>query len=358
MDNEGTAPQNEAAAELARLQNISQEILAEEGGDGEADSGSFGGGKPSETTTNPGTTGASGEPDEGTADEGDGGGRGTEKAPKWAQAMPESLRGRLREFNEDEVRYLQEVAESGLRQAEFSRLTQRLPNEQQLQEMERSYRAMQAIQADPEGAIAYLQRQMGRNGKGGSSEGEGDTPSSIDELAASLQEQTDSKEFAGTLKRILDLHGQSVRESLKQEASSTPSAKANRVNAAAAEVRKEQYPDLDDETWAKACSNFQEACEARGADWRDVNPAHLDFLLDPYVKLAQAQASKSPQPKPEPPVQTRAAALPPSQSGAATQKRTPWDREGREPSEDEVFQATLAKFGLTEQELARLRAGS
>ncbi|MFQ5503363.1 MAG: hypothetical protein ACE5F1_01040, partial [Planctomycetota bacterium] len=77
---------------------------------------------------------------------------------------------------------------------------------------------------------------------------------------------------------------------------------------AAKAVRQEKYPDLDDETWGKACASFQKACEERKADWRDVNPDHLDFLLEPYVQLAQSVTPAKP--KPEANQEPRAAALP------------------------------------------------
>lgn len=354
----GTATPPAADQERERLEALSEEILqqdypdAGDGGDPEAN-GQFGGGKPEDNATDPDATNAGeGKPDEGTQPEGGGDGQGTEKAPKWAKAMPESLRGRLADMTDEERAYLQGVAEDGLRQDEFSRLTGELPSKDDLAVLMQSHRALQAIKANPEGAIRFLTQGGGEGGGGEPGEGGGDE--SVDTLAASLMEKTDPAEFASTLKKILTMHGESVKEGLKSEAASTPTAKASRVNTAAKAVRQEKYPDLDDETWGKACAAFQKACEDRNADWRDVNPDHLDFLLEPYVQLAQSGTPAKP--KPEDTQEPRAAALPPGQAGTGTKTLDPWDREGREATDDELFEKTLGKFGLTEQQLAGLRA--
>jgi len=340
---EGTATTTDP--DLERLEAISQELLAE-GGEAEAD-GQFGGGKPSETAANPDATAAGGQPPEGTTNEDGGDGQGSEKTPKWVEAMPESLRGRLSELSEDEVTYLQEQAENGLRQSDYSRLVGQLPKKEDLETLMQRHRALQAIEANPEAAVRLLM-----DGKDPS--GAEDPPESVETMAQALMEKTDPAEFASTFSKILQMHGESVKESLKSEAASTPQAKGRTVNTATKAVRAENYPDVSDEAWARACTSFQKSCEDRGADWRDVNPDHLDFLLEPHVALAKALNNGST--KPEVLTEPRAAALPPGQAGTGTKTLDPWVVEGREPQDDEIFEKTLGKFNLTEQQLARLRA--
>lgn len=352
VETEGTATPPEPDPERARLEALSQEILAEGTGGAAEPEPEFGGGKPTTPPASPDATDAGGDPSpEGTADKGGSDGPGSEKAPKWAKDMPESLRGRLADFSEEELAYIRGNAENGLRQADYSRLTQQLPSKDDLAVLMQSHQALEAIKANPEAALKLMAGQ----GAGEGSDGEEGEEESLDSLSAALLETADPKEFAAKLKKILQLHGESVRESLKSEVASTPSAKARRVNAAAKQIREERFNDVDDETWAKACAGFQESCEQRGVNWYDVPPDRLDFYLEPYIRLAQANR-KHASPKPGDSTEPRAAALPPSQAGTETRRTDAWEREGREATEDELFEKTLQKFGLTEQQLTRLRA--
>jgi len=335
----GTEQTTPEGQEQARLEALSKEILGED-----LEPGAIGaGGEPNKPATAP-AEGAPGEPVVGT------GGVAkpdTAKLPGWQRGMPESLRGRLEGMSNDEVEWLRSNAEDGLRQADYSRLTGSLPGKEQLALLTQSHEALEAIKQDPDLAVRLFGGANGEDPGGGEE-------TSVKQLAQALMDQTDPEEFADTLEKMLSIHGESVKESLRQESASAPESKAHAVNAAAARIREALGEGYPEESWNAACADYAKECEANGTDWRDTPPNTLAFLLKPYLKLHRPTATSPSHGVPQAP--RAAAMLASGGTGVSTETLTQAQRENREETEDEIFDRTLLKFGTTEQQLAQLRS--
>lgn len=339
-------------------QRISQEILAEmDAGappraNGQADEGA-GASATEEPPADDG--GAQDAPPE------DGQPSAREKQPGWLNAIPPALRARFPSLSPDEQKWLEGRAKDGLRAADHATLRQRVA------ELERVERAFQRIKERPELA-AVLFGQRNGNGTGAKPEPREDEAT----LRKRLFETDDPKVWDETFAKIQALQADQIKRELHETLASQPDSKAARVNRAAAEVRKAYGNDLTQEQWNGACAAFMATCERHGADWRDVDPGALGFLLEPYIESAmrvapapKAGASEESLGQPPSAGKTggRAASVAPSRGAGVPTKQLSVTqraaREGREPTDDELFEETLRKHGIAgEQELERLRAFS
>jgi hypothetical protein len=281
---------------------------------------------------------------------------GGSRTPKWLKAMPDEVQALVGNLSEDAQKYLRENAESGLRLKDYYGKTSELARErQELEILRESKNALDRIAENPELALHLF-------GDGKKPVTTADAGKREAELRRKLHETSDTDEFDKTFDELLKIRDErlktEVSQSIEQRMSSTAEAKATRVNEAALAVRQQYGDSVDDDVWQQACQGYEQQCKDAGLDWRDTDPRALPFLLSPHVTYAMnARRVTNGQPQSHP--GARAASVMSTATSQPLGVRQPWDVEKRQPTDDEMFQLTMQKFGLAgENDLAKLRANS
>lgn len=278
------------------------------------------------------------------------------RTPKWLKAMPEEVQELLPNLSEDAQKYLRQNAEEGMNLKTFYSKTSDLARDrQELEALRQSKAALDRIAENPELALHLF--------GDGKTQAPEDAAKRESELRRKLHETADTDEFDSTFDELMSLRDErlkgEVSSVVEQRLSSTKDAKAARINEAALSVRQNYGESVSDDVWQKACQGYEQQCKDAGLDWRDTDPNALPFLLGPHVRYAMESrqlGNGSPQSQPG----SRAASvMSTGSSQPLSGQKHAWEREKRAPTDDELFDLTLDRFGLAgENDLAKLRANS
>lgn len=269
--------------------------------------------------------------------------------PGWQREMPEDLRARLEDLSPEAQKFIRDNAEKGLRLSDYSRKMNALPRREQFEAaVQKAELLDKLVTSRPELFGAAPQQQNGN--------GHAAAPADEVRLAEELLETTDPKEFASKLGAILQSQKDRILGEVQQTLASSPDAKVSRLDAAAAEIRRSYGERLTDEGWKSAVASFKERVSRFGGDWRTIDPSHLAFLMEPELERQVQDPVSFSRQQPEAP-RSRQASIVNGQPAVGTKRKPVWEREGRLPTDDEVFQQTLAQFpGLTPDGLDKLRS--
>lgn len=277
----------------------------------------------------------------------------------WASTLPEEVRADLSRFRPETVTQLRKIAESGLREADYTQKTQALARDRsEVDALQHKVRFADSVLNDP----AKMAALYGAEAQAVSAGQSADQPTaSTDSKIRELMKTDDPDAFAKGLDEVIE-------ERIAKARMSSPEAKATVLNEAAEKIREVLAPKIPEGTWERAVELFNEHCQQSGSTWYETKPRDLAMALRPHIRFALAEyaasqskgtaptqdqtATSTPAPRPG----VRAAAVPSSGSMAPTKSVPPHVREGREVTEDEAFDAVRKKFGIaSEADLARLR---
>lgn len=296
------------------------------------------------------------------SDDGDKGGT-PGVAAAWMKTLPEAVQADLSRLSPETVAQLREMAEGGLRQDDYTRKTQKLQRElAEAEKVKELADFARSLLSDPDKAKLL---------RGERSEDSDSASESEDDLIEKLMEERDPQKFARGLRDFI--RGE-IKKGAEESTKNSPQARAARVNAAADQIHEAIRDKIPEGAWERACELYEDQCQQEGVAWYDTPVEKLALALRPHLRFAiaeqlsrqgagqsqpqgesQGESGKSkPVEKPGP----RAAAMPSSGSGAPTKVVPKHVREGREISEDEAFKATMERFGLSEDELSKLRVNS